>query len=179
MVSSNQDLLKLVNTLLDTYKLEAGKYRMDLYDHDIVEVTGQIVSELKPMAEDKKQQLLFKPDADSLTLKFDSGEIKRVIRNLISNAIKFTQKEGEIIISLCSNDENVLLSVSDNGRGMTEEEKSKLFERYSSGAKKLRKVGTGLGLYLSYQIVQAHEGKMWVDSELNKGSTFHVSLPKR
>ncbi|MEW5818671.1 MAG: HAMP domain-containing sensor histidine kinase [Cyanobacteriota bacterium] len=179
MASSNKDLLKLVNTLLDTYKLEAGKYRLDLYEHNIVEIINNTVSEIRPLADDRLQKLVFKTDIDSMTFNFDKDEIKRVLRNLISNAIKFTQKEGEIIVSLCSNDENVLLSVSDNGRGMSETEKEKLFERYSSGAKKLRKVGTGLGLYLSYQIIQAHDGKMWVDTELNKGSTFHISLPKK
>lgn len=179
MVSSNQDLLKLVNTLLDTYKLEAGKYRLDLFEHNILDVIRDTISELQPLASEKGQHLFLPSEIDAIIINFDKSEIKRVLRNLVSNAIKFTPKEGEIKVHLCSNEESIIISVTDNGRGMTEEEVSKLFQRYSSGAKKLRKVGTGLGLYLSYQIVQAHKGKMWVETKPNEGSTFYFSIPKQ
>ena len=178
MSSSNEDLLRLVNTLLDTYKLESGKYRLDIYSHDIYEVLNNAVNELKPLADDRQQTLMLSCELENKVAKFDKNEIKRVFKNLLSNAIKFTKDKGEIKVKLYSEENNIIVSFTDNGKGMTEEEMSKLFVRYSSGAKKLRKVGTGLGLYLSYQIINAHNGTIKVNSELNKGSTFYVTIPR-
>lgn len=177
MISSNIDLLKLVNTMLDTYKLEAGKYNMDISEHNIVEIITETINELRPLVDDKRQSINFHTESDIMLICLDRDEMKRVVKNLISNSIKFTPKEGKIEVNLSSENTNITFSVADNGIGMSKEEMACLFKRYSSCAKKLKKIGTGLGLYLSYCIVLAHNGKMWVESELNKGSTFYVSLP--
>lgn len=179
MVSSNKDLIILVNTLLDSYKLEAGKYRIDIEDNDIVSVTNDCINELKPLTDEKQQSIKFKNQGQSLTIGFDKPELKRVIRNLLSNAIKFTNKNGKVDIQITQDNDKITVSISDNGKGMTEKELSQLFQRYSSTAKKLRKVGTGLGLFLSYQIIKAHEGDMWAESQPEEGSTFYFTLPRK
>lgn len=177
MVSSNNDLLKLVNTLLDTYKLEAGKYKLEIHECNLNDLITQIINEIKPLADEKEQELAFNEEIRDLIIKIDSHEIKRVIRNLLSNSIKFTQTKGKIQVNLYPKGKNIIISIADNGKGITEAAKAHLFERYASGAKKLKKVGTGLGLYLSYRIILAHGGDITVESEIDKGSVFNVSLP--
>jgi signal transduction histidine kinase len=177
MVSSNQDLLKLVNTLLDTYKLEAGKYKLDLAEHDFINILKETINELQPLANDNKQSIQLIVESEKLLAIFDKSEIKRVIRNLLSNAIKFSPQNSEITVNVNSDDKNIYFSFTDQGKGMSAEEILNLFQRYASGAKKLKKVGTGLGLYLSHCIILAHNGRIWVESEVNKGSIFHVTLP--
>lgn len=178
MFSSNEDLLKLVNTLLDTYKLEAGKYKLTIFEEDIIALIKQVITEIKPLVDENQHTIIFEPNIDQLKIMIDKGEMKRVMCNLLSNAIKFTPSKGVIKVNIESDVEKIVVSVSDNGKGIADEDKELLFQRYSSTAKKLRKVGTGLGLYLSYQIVLAHGGIMWVDTKLNCGTTFYFSVPK-
>lgn len=178
MISSNKDLLRLVNNLLDTYKLEAGKYKLDIADHNILNTLEESINELIPLAKENNQTIELISETEHHSVRFDRSEIKRVIRNLLSNAIKFSPQNTQITAKLYEDEKNIIFSFQDNGKGMTEEEIMQLFQRYASGAKKLKKVGTGLGLYLSYCIILAHNGKIWVESQLNKGSTFYVAIPK-
>ena len=104
-------------------------------------------------------------------------EIKRVIINLLANAINYSHENSEIIIKTNTQGANALISICDKGKGLKKEDLKNLFNKYTSYAKKFRQVGTGLGLYLSKQIVEAHQGKIWVESKEGEGSTFTFSIP--
>ena len=106
----------------------------------------------------------------------DRAEIKRVIINLCGNAVNYTDKSGKINILLKANNNDLIFSVTDNGNGIPKEDIPNLFKRFSQGTTKKRSTGTGLGLYLSRQIIEAHGGKIWVESKIKKGSEFSFLL---
>jgi signal transduction histidine kinase len=108
---------------------------------------------------------------------FDKIEIKRVLKNLLNNAISHTKQDGIIDVKIVKIDGFVEVLVADNGNGISPSDLEDVFEKYFSTSKKMRKVGTGLGLYLSKQIIEKHGGKIRVESELNKGSKFYFTLP--
>ena len=123
---------------------------------------------------------------EALYLDIDKSGIERVIINLLSNAIKYTPPKGLVEIKLRENDSNIELSVKDNGIGLTEDEIEKIFEKFSKIKRSkeegmdLNKEGTGLGLHISKEIIELHDGQIWVTSEgRNKGSTFIVRLPMK
>ena len=132
---------------------------------------------MKPLAQ--KKNIDFKLDCefeDNLHICADKAEIKRVIINLCGNAVNYTNKGGEIVITSKAQSNDFIFSVADNGNGLPKEDIPKLFCRFSQGTNRQRSTGTGLGLYLSRQIIEAHGGKIWIDSKLNKGSEFTVLL---
>lgn len=177
MVKSNSDLIQLINTLLDTFKLEEGRYKLNIDNHDLTKIFNESINALKVMAQEKQISVNFTPQESEIIAKIDASEIKRVIMNLLSNAIKFTSTDGTVEINLYKENDSVHFSIKDNGIGMSEEEKTRIFTRYNSNAKKLKMIGTGLGLYLSYCIIIQHKGQITVESEKDKGSIFFVTLP--
>ncbi len=179
MKNSNEDILGLVNTLLEVYKYESGRitlYRDNFVLNDLVEY---VQKELKPLAE--KKNLNFElniSQTDDFVINADKNELRRVLVNLCANAINHnkTGKHVEIITRVQKND--LLLSVKDDGIGIAKENIPKMFKRFSQLSNNKISVGTGLGLYLSRQIIEAHNGKIWVESDTNKGSEFFFLLPE-
>lgn len=106
----------------------------------------------------------------------DKNELRRVICNLCGNALNYTQEEGRVKITIKNENRDLIFSVSDNGSGIPAEDIPNMFQRFSQGTSKKRSAGTGLGLYLSRQIVESHGGKIWLESVLNKGSEFSFLL---
>lgn len=177
MLTSNEDLLKLVNTLLDVYKYESGRSQLYKEDVDLHELANECISELSPLIIKHSQTIECNVPKDLFIVTVDRNEIKRVLMNLIGNAISYTQENGKINIESEKNNSNIIIKIIDNGKGIPENELKNIFDRYFTSAKKFRKVGTGLGLYLSKQIITAHNGKIWVESKQGQGSTFYFSLP--
>ena len=137
----------------------------------------QTYAELKPLADTKKIE--FNIDyqiSDDTKINADRTEIRRVICNLCGNAINYTNNGGEINVTVKSQKNDLVFSVQDNGNGIPQEDIPNLFNRFSQGTSKKRSTGTGLGLYLSRQIVEAHNGKIWLESKVNKGSEFSFLL---
>ena len=177
MLQSNEDLLGLVNALLEVYRFESGKLELCKTNFSIKDLVNQCYKELAPLAKNKSIDLKFNFELDDDTHIFaDRAEIKRVITNLCGNAINYTNKDGEINVLAKVQNGDFIFSVSDNGNGIPKEDIPNLFKRFSQGTLKKRSTGTGLGLYLSRQIIEAHGGKIWVDSKLNKGSEFTFLL---
>ncbi len=177
MLQSNEDLLGLVNALLEVYRFESGKLTLCKTVFPIKELVTQCYDELKSLAD--KKNIDFKLDCDiddKLEITADKAEIKRVMINLCGNAVNYTNKGGEIVITAKAESEDFIFSVADNGNGIPKEDIPKLFSRFSQGTTRKRSTGTGLGLYLSRQIIEAHGGKIWLDSKLNKGSEFTFLL---
>lgn len=178
-LNSNRYMFNMVSTILSTYKFENGNISLKREEINISELVKNCYSELKYIIEDKKQEVVFDFEHDNILAYADSMEIKRVIVNLLSNAIYYSLEGGRITIKASENEDEIKVVFIDNGRGLNKEDVSNLFNKYTSYAKKFRQIGTGLGLYLSKQIVEAHRGRIFVESEEGKGSTFGFCLPKK
>ena len=177
MLQSNEDLLGLVNALLEVYRFESGKLTLCKTVFNIKDLVMQCYDELKPLADNKNLDFELKFEiSDDLEIEADRAELKRVIINLCGNAVNYTNKGGKICVFTKAQSGDLIFSVSDNGNGIPKEDIPNLFTRFSQGTSRKRSTGTGLGLYLSRQIIEAHEGKIWVESKMNKGSEFSFLL---
>ncbi len=176
MKKSSQDMLGLVNTLLEVYRYEAGKTYLCKTKFDILKLIQECTDELKVLAQNSNIELKINKDCDEIFINADKNEIRRVIINLLGNAIKHSQNSTLVQINAIKKEKDFSLDVIDNGIGLSETDCAKLFNRFSQGTNQKRSSSTGLGLYLSRQIIEAHDGKIYVESELNKGSKFGFEL---
>ena len=175
--TNNENLLGLVNSLLEVYRYDSGKLELVKTNFDFKGLCDQCYNELKPLADKKDLEFVleYAPD-ENVCINADRSELRRVITNLCGNAINYTNSGGKVVISVKQEDNDIVFSVIDNGNGIPKEDIPSLFKRFSQGTSKKRSTGTGLGLYLSRQIIEAHGGKIWLESKLNKGSEFSFLL---
>ena len=131
---------------------------------------------MKPLAEAKQQTIECRIESNLPEVAADGPRVGQVLSNLVSNAIKFSRQGGEIVVSAREQDDTIVVCVSDEGPGIPRENVSKVFDRYWQ-ALETKHDGLGLGLSIAKGIVEAHGGKIWVDSELGKGSSFFFTLP--
>ncbi len=177
MLQSNEDLLGLVNALLEVYRFESGKLTLCKTNFSVKDLVEQCYLELKPLAEKKNIDFsVIYELSDGENIVADRAEIKRVITNLCGNALNYTNKGGTVKVLAKAQSGDFIFSVTDNGNGIPQSDIPNLFKRFSQGTARKRSTGTGLGLYLSRQIVEAHDGKIWVDSKVDKGSEFSFLL---
>lgn len=177
MIESNNDLLNLVNTLIDVYKYDAVQIKFRKEPADIKKLVDICLSEVSSLVH-KYNHIVENNVLGNLPLvSMDKPEIKRVILNILNNAITYTQPGGIISVYSEVNENEVIIKIKDNGKGISQSEIDKIFDRYFSKAMKFRKVGTGLGLYLAKKIIEGHNGRIWAESEPDKGSIFYFSLP--
>jgi len=177
--NENDRLIRLVNNLLNSSRIEAGRFTFRVTDVDLCQVITEIISNMQTAAAELNIYLKFKTQEDRLLVQADSDKIREVIINFIGNALKFTSTGG-ITVTAERQSEIIVIAVHDTGFGMKETDLHLLFRKFSqvdtqTGAKPVG--GTGLGLYISKQIVEGLRGKIWVESELGKGTTFYFSLP--
>lgn len=177
---SNERLINLVEDLLTVSRIESGRLEFSYSLTSLQELTESVIDELKPFVEKKNLYLKYnKPKKPLPKVNIDQLKIRQVIQNLISNASQYTE-QGGMTINLNSRDNKVIFSIQDTGIGISEEDKMTLFEKFSrgKGASKAYTEGTGLGLYLAAKLIQAHKGRIWVESKgKGKGSTFYFELP--
>lgn len=178
MGKSNRDMLGLVNALLQVYKYEAGKticVRTDFVINDLIRECKEEIISLAGAGDISLETEI--ENSEGFVINADRQDLKRMIINLIGNAVNHSPKGGSVKIRASVNDEDFLFSVKDEGPGISREDISKLFKRFSGILQKSCSVGTGLGLYLTKQIAESYKGKVWVESALNKGSEFFFLLP--
>lgn len=177
---SNEKLVKIIGNLLDLSRIERGKMEYNFKSQSLEKVVAEIISELKPLAEQKGLKLIWHSPTQKLPLvSIDEIYARQVILNLIDNAIKYTI-QGEINVKIAAKEKSVMVSVKDSGAGIPKETMPYLFLRYSRGEKMYSKAteGMGLGLYVAKKITDDHRGKIWAESEgVGKGATFFVELP--
>ena len=182
MRKSAQELLELVNDLLDLAKVEAGKIDVKDVEFSVEELFGALRSTLKPLRQDAEVQLIFESAHGAPALYSDEGKISQILRNFISNALKFTER-GEVHVSAHydSRERRITFAVSDTGIGIEKEYEERIFEEFFQIQGRLQKKakGTGLGLPLSRKLAELLGGEVWVESEPGRGSTFFLSLPAR
>ena len=176
MQTSNRELLDLVQIVLETYKF--GSQAIRLYKENIM-LKGfieEIISEMRPIADKSKNNLILNFSRDIRVLA-DKMQLKRVIKNLIQNAISYGEPKSPIEITIGEIPKYIVIKVKDYGKGISQADINKIFNKYYSAAKKFRKIGTGLGLYLSFQIAKAHGGDLTVESIEGEYTEFCVKIP--
>ncbi len=172
-------LIKLVQNMLTISRIEGKRLELNIEPIDIYELTKQLYDELKIKAVERKIKFTLATSPEKLIVHADKEKIAEVMQNLIGNALKYTPEKGSVSISFSLKPGKVGIYVSDTGSGISSENLTKLFQKFGrlEDAKKSRTQGTGLGLYISKQIVDLHKGQIKVESEVDKGTTFIVELP--
>lgn len=175
----NERLVKLVEDLLEVARGEAGKMQIEVESTSIQENVMAIIKEFKEQAAKKGVELVYhKPEADIKVLA-DPYKLKEVLSNLVDNAIQYTLGKEMVIVSHQVKDRSLVIHVKDQGIGISEKDIKKLFTKFFRAETKQTQdiAGTGLGLFICKQIIERMGGRIWVESELGKGSTFSFSLP--
>ncbi|QOJ07925.1 MAG: hypothetical protein HRU72_08625 [Planctomycetia bacterium] len=177
--SSGQHLLSMINNILDFSKIEAGKFELTYEEFSFEEVIGEVLNAVFKFSNKKgiRMQTQFHPDIPLIIA--DKVKFKQILFNLLSNAIKFTPENGKVTIYAKLAEQYVQIEVSDTGIGIKSEDIDKLFKPFLQldGSYSRRYEGTGLGLILTKHLVELQGGKIWVESEYGKGSTFTFTLP--
>ncbi len=177
---SNEKMLDLISDLLDVARIEEGRYVYKPALIDLGELIQIVVDSYQEVIKRKKLKLNFdKPKIPLPQVAVDAEKIKLVVQNLVDNAIKYTPSGGEVTVSLRVSLNEVEVLVSDTGVGIPEDQKDRVFTKFfrGSNAKRMEIEGTGLGLFIAKNIIEAHKGKIWFESEEEKGTTFHFTLP--
>jgi signal transduction histidine kinase len=180
-LSNGKTLLALINDILDLSKMEAGRLELRLERCNLQTVISDTVEELRSLADEKKIALNFRSELKNPWVINDSTRIRQVIINLLSNAIKFTE-EGSVTVIVRELPENwIKIMVQDTGIGMTEEEKSQIFEAFRQVDQTLTRKypGTGLGLAITDSLVALMGGEIIVHSVMDQGSSFEIKLPRQ
>jgi signal transduction histidine kinase len=171
-------LARLINDVLDLRKLEAGKTEFHMAENDVNESVKEIYETMHSVVRGKRLDFAIKLEDDLPKTKFDRDKIIQVLTNLVNNALKFTEKGGITLVT-GRKDNSIQVSVQDTGPGIKKTDLPRLFHQFEQIKKGSHRTpgGTGLGLFISKEIVEAHGGKIWAESEFGKGSTFHFTLP--
>jgi signal transduction histidine kinase len=178
--SNTQHLAGLINDLLDLSKIESGKIEVKTSHVSLGGLVHEVVETLRPVATEKVIALEANIPEPSILVWADRDKVNQVLMNLIGNAIKFAPAQGRVTVSASRNGkESVQVSVHDTGLGIPPDEKEKIFDKFYQIAQvgEAKPKGTGLGLAICKALVELHGGRIWVESEINRGSTFSFTLP--
>jgi Osmosensitive K+ channel histidine kinase len=169
-------LALLIEQYLDISKIEAGKFTMKTEDIDMVALVKELVERHQLQSD---HSLLLETSAHVPIIHGDGEHIKRVIINFLDNACKYSPANAKIVVSVGEQNSNVIVCVKDSGPGIKKEDKNRIFEKFFRGSNEIsgQNKGSGLGLAIAKGIVEAHEGRIWVESEFGKGATFCFSIP--
>lgn len=176
MKRSTEDMLGLVNVLLEVYRYESNKMHLVKTQFEINSLINDVIEELKPLSDKTNLSVEACFIEDETVISADRSEIKRVLFNMLGNAIKHSFDNGKIIIKTGLNKNDINVSVQDFGDGLSDEDKEDLFKKFHRGTSKKRLPSTGLGLYLSRQIIEAHAGEIYAQGETGKGAVFGFIL---
>jgi GAF domain-containing protein len=180
ITANGKHLLGLINDVLDLSKIEAGQLTLSLDDYSMKDVVNSVYGAVEPLAADKKIAFKAEIAPDLPSGRGDERRLTQVLLNLVGNAIKFTDT-GEVAIRASASDGAYAVSVRDTGPGISEADQAKLFQEFQQADDSItrKKGGTGLGLAISKRIVEMHGGRIGLESQVGKGSTFTITLPIR
>jgi signal transduction histidine kinase len=172
-------MIKLVNDLLDVTRIEQKRLVLKKETIDLAKIVHEAEKEFGPIAKARNIELIFSYSKNISKIFNDANRLKMVVENLINNAVKYTTQNGKIEVKLNKKNNQIVFSVKDNGVGIPEEQQSRIFDKFfrSDNIVKYQTEGTGLGLYISKNIIEQLGGKIWFQSVENLGSIFSFSLP--
>ena len=173
-------LSRLVNSLLDITRIQAGERKFNMAPFDICELAREIIITSEQRLEAKKLDVVFDADSDNMFVNADRDAIHQILYNICDNAIKFSNEGGRYEIGIHEKNGKVTVSVYNEGVGITAEDLPYVFDRFykSDRSRGLDKTGVGLGLYIARTIIEAHKEKIWVESEYGKWCRFSFTLQK-
>jgi len=176
--SSGDHLRSLIDDILDLSALESGKLRLSAQQVDLFVIASEVIREARLMVQDRPLTVELQGEATSIWA--DARRIRQILTNVVNNAIKFT-REGSVVLDIASPREEVaLVTITDTGRGIAPDDLGSIFEEFrQTRESQATRVGTGLGLAITRRLVTMHNGAIWVESELGKGSRFFIALPRR
>ena len=176
---ATRNMIRMINGILDVSKMEAQMMKLDLRECDLVRVVGQSLDDLESLVGSRR--LAFKPPAAPARVLADQEIISRIVQNFLANALRFTPADGEIHVGLVAEAEHVRVFVADTGPGIPPDFRESIFDKFFQigGSALPTNRSTGLGLAFCKMAVEAHGGRIGVDSELGKGSSFWFTLPRR
>ena len=179
ILNSGQHLLELINDVLDLSKVEVGKMEFKLVELDISDVINEAVQTVKSLLDQKEHTVNIGIEEGISHIYADKSRLRQVLLNLLGNATKFTPQGGNIDVAATTKDGMCLIGVKDNGIGIKKEDQVKIFEVFTQAETIQDETpkGTGLGLTLTRQFINAMKGKIWVESEYGEGSTFFFTIP--
>lgn len=177
---STERMIELVNSLLNVSRIESGRITIQPKMTNMIELAEKTISEVQPIFKRRNQIFKFvKPDESLPEIKIDPKLIFEVITNLFSNAAKYTPENGTITLEIKKSDTEIIFKVEDTGYGIPTDQQFKIFQKFFRGENIIRHAseGTGLGLYIVKAIVESSGGRIWFESQENKGTKFYFSLP--
>ena len=177
---SNERMIDLINDLLNITRIEEGRYLYHKQSVDFYSFVQGVIDTLKEELKKKKIKINFQKTEEKIPLiEIDVEKMQLVVHNLLNNAIKYTSSGGEIFLSLKFIDKKIEFSIQDTGIGIPKRQQNRIFTKFfrAANAVKIDTEGTGLGLFITKNIIEAHGGKIWFESEENKGTTFYFTLP--
>ena len=180
MVQNSYRLLKLINNLIDTKKIDSGNFNYRPQNSDIVSFVENICMSVVDFIESKNMSIIFDTDTEEKIISFDLDNMERIILNLLSNAIKYNKPNGEIIVEISCKDD-IRISIKDNGIGIPKDKQTRVFERFGQVKNKMKTEheGSGIGLFIVKSLVELNGGDIILNSQLGKGSEFTIVLPDR
>ena len=172
-------LLKLIGNLLDVTKIDSGFFKVNYINGNIIYFVENLVDSIQPYTMQRKINVSFDTDTEIKIIKFDPYIIETIILNILSNALKYTPEKGEVILSITVKNEDIFISISDNGVGIAEDKLEMIFERFTQINPLMTRMaeGTGIGLSLVKSLVEMLDGTIDVKSKVGVGTTFTIKLP--
>jgi signal transduction histidine kinase len=173
-------LLKLINNIIDMTKIDASDLSIELHNYDVVAIVRNVVQSMAVYAGIKFVNIVFNSEIKEKLIACDADKIERIMLNLLSNALKFTDKDGSIIVNINSYNNKVYISVKDDGIGIPEDKLKIIFQRFRKGDRSFtrNREGSGIGLSIVNALVEMHNGSITVESKYKKGSKFTIELPE-
>jgi len=178
ILKENSSRMKeLIKDLLITSRIQEGTLPIKKEKTNLIEIVKKVVSEFRPFARASNVVVEFNFDEDLPEISTDSQKIKLVIENLLDNAIRYSKRKGKIRIYLGKKGKNIYFVIQDDGVGIPKEDQKYIFQKFFRARSGAGKQGTGLGLFINRAIVEKLGGKIWFESEEDKGTTFYFILP--
>ena len=179
ILKNSKNIETIVENLNFTYKLKNGMIPVDKKPENLVRLLKEVIIDILNRPEYENRDIIFSSDEDTVIFDFDSTLLKRAFNNLILNAVIHNEEHTKIKVFI-KNQDKIYISIEDNGKGIGEEELKRLFERYYRGTSSAVKVqGSGLGMAIAKQIIEAHEGTIDVKSKIDLGTTVNIELPRK